>query len=288
MAPLLTAHPSFIHEPCGGRPFGQPLAYPHTPLEYQLCVCIRESEWECVSVFTLNCEHFALSLVHAQRLAYRGMVDIVAPSAQALIVFWRNTIYGTVSLLQTFGVLGPFICLTGFVHPFLVSVSWFWIGEQQGKYIFCTWQLASAELRRGLLINRKNFWVGYSWTYGKSVFFFNILFSELSVYVTDLLFLLCNIYWMHIFPSCWMNISFNVFCSLVVSSNCCLKSLAFAWFVGYGDSCKNRCPNILRTAVVEILLHISADFHFIWKGKLEGHQSRDILENGVLACFTTL
>lgn len=84
-----------------------------------------------------------------------------------------------------------------------------------------------------------------------------------------------------------MNISFHVFCSLAVSSNC-FKSIAFAWFVGYGDSCKNRCQNILRTGVIEILLHIHADFHFTLKGKLEGHQCRDLLENGVLACFATL
>lgn len=143
---------------------------PHSLRISTVCVHQRKRVRVCVSIYT---QLWALCSLIGPRTA-TGLsgndrhCSSICSSSHCLLT--EHNLRHRVSLLQTFWVLGPFICLTGFVHPYLVSASWFWVGVQQGKNIFCAWQLASAELRRGILFNRKNFWVGYSWTYGKSFF----------------------------------------------------------------------------------------------------------------------
>lgn len=90
---------------------------PHTLRIQIVCVNQRKRVRVCVSIYT------SLWDLHSHWSAdsdwsIGGMVDIVAPSAQALIVFWRKTIYGTeCHFFKLFWVSGPFICLTRFVHP---------------------------------------------------------------------------------------------------------------------------------------------------------------------------
>lgn len=87
-------HPLLIHGPREGRPFWNDSHWLIRTLPWFVCAQV------CACVF--HCERAALSLVGGLRLTNGGMVDIVPPSAPALIVrtaFCGKKIYGTESLL---------------------------------------------------------------------------------------------------------------------------------------------------------------------------------------------